>query len=103
MRTARAKGLRRIDIALRHHLRPAVTPMIAHLSVQASFLIGGAVIVETVFSRPGLGRLLVDAVLRQDFPVVQGITTWICLVVALISLVADWLVFLADPRIRETA
>ena len=101
MLTASAKGLRRIEIALRHHLRPALPPIIAHLGVQAGFLLGGAVITETIFSRPGIGRMLIDAVLRQDYPVVQGIAIWVCLVVAVITFAADWLVFLVDPRVRE--
>jgi ABC-type dipeptide/oligopeptide/nickel transport system permease component len=98
--TARAKGLRESVVIYRHALRNALIPTITMVGIQFGTLLGGAVIVETVFARQGLGRLIVTGILQKDFPVVQGGV----LITALVYVVANFLVDLAyaalDPRIR---
>jgi peptide/nickel transport system permease protein len=100
VRTARAKGLRVRTVILRHVLRASLLPALTVISVQAGFLLGGVVITEMLFSRPGLGRLLLDATLRQNYPVVQGIVVWSAAVYALINGAADLLYRVFDPRVR---
>jgi ABC-type dipeptide/oligopeptide/nickel transport system permease component len=98
--TARAKGLRESLVIYRHALRNAMIPAVTMVWIQFGTLLGGAVIVETVFARQGLGRLIVTGILQKDFPVVQGAV----LVTALVYVVANFLVDLTygalDPRIR---
>jgi len=98
--TARAKGLRESLVIYRHALRNAMIPTVTMVGIQFGTLLGGAVIVETVFARQGLGRLIVTGILQKDFPVVQGAI----LVTALVYVVANFLVDLTyaalDPRIR---
>lgn len=95
---ARAKGLPRSLIWRRHWLRVGLIPVVSVVALQAGFLLGGAVITESLFVRPGLGRLLLDATLRQDYPVVQGIVVLAAMTYALLSLAADLLYSLLDPR-----
>lgn len=99
-RTASAKGLRRWRIVIRHGLQPAATPVVAAIGVQAGFLIGGAVVTETVFTRVGLGAALVSAVLRQDYPLVQGITLVTAAGVVMVQAVAGAIAAALDPRAR---
>jgi peptide/nickel transport system permease protein len=98
--TARAKGLRESLVIYRHALRNALIPTVTMVGIQFGTLLGGAVIVETVFARQGLGRLIVTGILQKDFPVVQGAV----LVTALVYVAANFLVDLTyaalDPRIR---
>jgi peptide/nickel transport system permease protein len=103
IRTARAKGLDETAVALRHALRNALLPTITLLGLSLPTLLSGAVLVETVFSWPGMGRLAVDALLRRDYPVVTGAAILVALAVVAGNLVADLLVRLADPRTRETS
>lgn len=99
VRTARSKGLRERTIMVRHVLRASLLPAVTMIAVQTGFLLSGVVITEILFSRPGIGKLLVDAVLRQNYPVVQGIVVWSAIVYALINGFADLFYRVADPRV----
>lgn len=99
IRTARAKGLIQRVVLYRHAFRNAIIPVITLLGLQFGFLLGGAVIVETVFAYPGLGREIVDAILQRDFPTVQGLTLFSGVIFVLINLVVDILYGFLDPRI----
>ncbi len=98
--TAMSKGLTERTVWLRHCLRNAMIPILTFVGMQFGYLIGGAVVIESVFALPGIGRLLVNAVLRRDYPVVQGVVVAIALLFALINLMVDLLYSLVDPRIR---
>ena len=100
VRTARAKGLSAETVAIRHALRNALLPVIGAMGVHLGYLLSGAVIVETIFTWPGLGQLMVGAALTRDYPVVQGFVTYIAVVVLLVNLVADVALRVADPRLR---
>jgi peptide/nickel transport system permease protein len=100
IRTAHAKGLPGRVIATRHALRNALVPVAAAAGLQFGFLLGGAVVTEMVFSRPGIGRLLLDAILAQDLPVVQGVVALGALGYALANLLADAVQRVLDPRLR---
>lgn len=99
VRTARAKGVSEIAIIAWHILPAAVPPLIAVIALQAGFLLGGTVITESMFVRPGIGRLLLDSTLRQDYPVVQGIVLLAALSYTLLNAAADFAQGLADPRL----
>ena len=103
VRTARAKGLTESAVLLRHALRDALLPVIALLGIALPFLLTGAVLTETVFAWPGLGKLAADAIAARDYPLVLGTTLLACTAVVTGSLVADLLTAAADPRIRLTA
>jgi ABC-type dipeptide/oligopeptide/nickel transport system permease component len=96
---ASAKGLTRRAVVLRHALPNALVPMLTVSGLQLSFLLGGTVITETLFSRPGMGRLLVDAILWQDLPVVQGVALVTAGFYVLTSLVVDIAAGWLDPRV----
>jgi peptide/nickel transport system permease protein len=98
--TARAKGLRRRIVIWRHTLKNALIPVITIVGLQFGNLLAGAVVVETVFSRQGLGRLLVDAILSKDFPTVQGTVLLVAVMYVLINLLVDLSYAVVDPRIR---
>ncbi|MXY46948.1 MAG: ABC transporter permease [Chloroflexi bacterium] len=100
IRTARAKGLSEKIVVAGHALRNALLPAIGATGVHLGYLLGGAVIVETIFTWPGLGQLMVGAALTRDYPVVQGFVTYIAVVVLLINLAADVALRIADPRLR---
>ncbi len=100
IRTARAKGLHERSVAFRHAFRNALLPAIGATGVNLGYLLSGAVIVETIFAWPGLGQLIVDAVVTRDYPVVQGFVTYIAVVVLLANLAADIALRIADPRLR---
>ena len=99
---ARAKGLRESVVLLRHALRNALVPIVTVVGLQIGFLLSGTIIVETVFAWPGLGRLVVDAVLARDYPVVLGVVLIAAITFALINLFNDMLYTLLDPRIRSS-
>lgn len=101
MRTARAKGLSRAAVIFRHGLRNAVLPVITLLGLYLPFLFSGAVVIETVFAWPGMGKLMVDAIFQRDYPVVLAGTFLLTLTVVVGNLLADLLYALADPRIRH--
>jgi ABC-type dipeptide/oligopeptide/nickel transport system permease component len=98
--TARAKGLSRALVVRRHALRNALIPVITMLGLQLGALLGGAVVTETIFSRPGLGRLAVDAILNRDFPLVQGTVLVAAVVYVLVNLLVDIAYAAVDPRIH---
>ena len=100
IRTARAKGLSEQTVAFRHALRNALLPAIGATGVNLGYLLSGAVIVETIFTWPGLGQLMVGAAVTRDYPVVQGFVTYIAVVVLLVNLAADTALRIADPRLR---
>ncbi|HBY98230.1 MAG: ABC transporter permease [Ardenticatenaceae bacterium] len=100
IRTARAKGLPERAVLLRHGLKNAMIPVVTVIGLQLGRLFGGAVVVETVFALPGLGRLLVDSIFARDFPVVQGVVLFMALMVVISNLFVDLLYVYLDPRIR---
>lgn len=100
IRTARAKGLSEHVVSARHALRNAMLPAIGATGVNLGYLLSGAVIVETIFTWPGLGQLMVGAALTRDYPVVQGFVAYIAVVVLLVNLAADVALRVADPRLR---
>lgn len=100
MRTARAKGLTNNQILVRHALRNALIPIVTVIAVRIPFLIGGAVIIESVFQWPGLGTLMLNASTQKDYPVVMGLGLIITILVVASSFIADVAYSLIDPRIR---
>ena len=100
VRTARAKGLPERTVILRHALRNALIPVITIVGTQVGFLFGGLVVIEFVFGLPGMGQLTYDAVVRRDYPVVQGTVMVMALVFIMANLAVDLSYSLLDPRIR---
>ena len=100
VRTARAKGVAEAGVLLRHGLKNALIPIVTVVGVQAGYLLGGAVLTETVFAWPGVGTLMVQGILARDFPLVQGCVLVVALAFAVINLAVDLLYAWFDPRIR---
>ncbi|HEY2994242.1 MAG TPA: ABC transporter permease [Methylomirabilota bacterium] len=100
VRTAFAKGLAPRGVLVRHALKNASLPVVTIIGIGFALLIGGAVVTESVFALPGLGRLTVDAIVRRDYPVIQGVLLVVSGVYVLINLVVDVLYVVLDPRIR---
>jgi peptide/nickel transport system permease protein len=100
MRTAHAKGIVPARILFRHGLKNAAVPIVTTLGAGVALLIGGVVVTESVFGIPGLGRLTVDAIVRRDYPVIQGVILCFSIAYVLINLVVDLVYVLVDPRIR---
>jgi peptide/nickel transport system permease protein len=100
IRTARAKGLGQGGILFVHALKNAAVPIVTVVGIGIALLIGGAVVTESVFAIPGLGRLTIDAILRRDYPVIQGIVLLFSFVYVLVNLLIDVTYTLVDPRIR---
>src|SRR5262249_8064626 len=100
IRTARSKGIVERAVVVRHGLWNALLPIATVVGVQAGYLLGGAVLTETVFAWPGVGTLMVQGILARDFPLVQGCVLVIALTFALINLGVDLLYGYLDPRIR---
>ena len=100
IRTAKAKGLGLVGILFIHALKNAAVPVVTVIGIGFALLIGGAVVTESVFAVPGLGRLTVDAILRRDLPVIQGVVLMFSLTYVLVNLVIDILYTFIDPRIR---
>ena len=100
VRTARAKGLGAWSVVARHALKNALIPIITIFGLQFGNLLAGAVIVETVFGRPGLGRLIVGGILTKDFPLVQGTVLFVATAYVMINVLVDVAYAFADPRIR---
>jgi peptide/nickel transport system permease protein len=98
--TARSKGVNEWVVVTRHALRNALIPILTIGGLQFGLLLGGAILTETIFSWPGLGRLLYNAVLARDYPIVQGGTLLIATTFSVINLVVDILYALANPKIR---
>src|SRR5690606_39582571 len=99
IRTAHAKGLSEHVVLIRHALRNAAVPIVSVVGIGFALLIGGVVITETVFNIPGLGRLVVEAVLARDYPIIQGIILLFSLTYIVINLIVDVLYTVFDPRI----
>lgn len=103
VRTARAKGLPEHTVMVKHVLRNALVPIVTVLGLTLALMIGGTVVTETVFNLPGVGNLVVRAVLRRDYPVIQGTLLMIAAVYVFINLAIDLLYTVVDPRIRLEA
>lgn len=100
LRTARSKGLRERRVILGHALRNSMIPTFGVVGVALALMIGGSIVTEAVFAIPGVGRLLIESVLRRDFPMIQGVILLIALLVALVNLAVDLIYAILDPRIR---
>jgi len=100
VRTARAKGLPEPYVVLRHGLTNAMVPIVTVMGIMVGALLGGAVVTEQVFSLPGLGRLIIGAVLSRDFPVIQGGLLFLAVIYLVVNLVVDLLYAALDPRVR---
>ena len=100
MTTARSKGLKEQVVVIKHALKNALIPIITVVGLQFGMLLGGAVLTETVFAWPGVGRLIVDSILARDYPVIQGAILVFGLLFILVNLVVDLLYAYVDPRIR---
>jgi len=100
VRTARAKGLSETTVVLKHALRNALVPIVTVLGLTVALMIGGAVVTETVFGLPGVGNLVVSAVLRRDYPVIQGALLVIAALYVLINFSIDLLYAVVDPRVE---
>jgi peptide/nickel transport system permease protein len=103
MTTARAKGLPRRQVILRHALRCALVPVVTVAGLQFGALLTGAVVTETIFSWPGIGRLLIQSIRLRDYPVVQGVVLLIALTYVVVNLLTDLLYARLDPRVRSGA
>jgi peptide/nickel transport system permease protein len=100
MRTARAKGVASRPLLLKHALKNAAVPIVTVIGIGVALLIGGVVITETVFNIPGIGRLVVDAIARRDYPIIQGVIMVFSGVYVLVNLLVDLSYTFFDPRIR---
>ncbi len=100
IRTARAKGLAENKVLLGHALKSAAIPIVTIIGIGVALLIGGVVVTESVFAIPGLGRLTVDAILRRDYPIIQGVVLLFSLVYVILNLLIDICYTMLDPRIR---
>ena len=100
IRTARAKGLSERRVILRHGVRSAITPIVTLLGLDIGILLGGAILTETVFNIPGIGRFAYDAIVRFDLPVIQGTVLFGAFFIVMMSLVVDILYAFIDPRVR---
>jgi peptide/nickel transport system permease protein len=100
VRTASAKGVEQRNVLFVHALKNAAVPVITIIGIGVALLIGGAVVTESVFAIPGLGRLTLDAILRRDYPVIQGVVLIFSFVYVLVNLLVDLIYTLVDPRIR---
>ena len=101
VRTARAKGMPERRVVLRHILRNALVPVVTVIGLQLGLLLSGAVLTETIFALPGLGRLMVDSILARDYPVVQAAALFVALLFVIVNLAVDLAYGLLDPRIRR--
>ena len=100
VRTARSKGMSEARVVLRHALRNAMIPILTVVGLTAALLVSGAVVTETVFALPGVGNLVVNAVLRRDYPVIQGALMVVAALYVLINFAIDMLYVMVDPRVR---
>jgi peptide/nickel transport system permease protein len=100
IRTARAKGLRERRVIWRHGVRSAITPVVTIFGLDVGTLLGGAVITETVFDIPGIGRLNYDAIIHSDFPIVQGTVLLAALFIVVANILVDISYAYLDPRVR---
>lgn len=103
VRTARSKGIAELRVVAKHAFRNALIPVLTVTGIALAVLFGGAVVIETVFTLPGVGRLLVNAVVRRDYPVVQGTLLLVAAWYVLVNIVVDVLYTVSDPRVRLRA
>ncbi|HZG82395.1 MAG TPA: ABC transporter permease, partial [Brevibacillus sp.] len=97
---ARARGIKESQVMIKHVLRNAVLGTVTILGVNVGWLLGGSVIVETVFSVPGLGQLLISSILTRDYPVIQGLVLVFAALVIVVNLLTDILYTILDPRVK---
>jgi peptide/nickel transport system permease protein len=102
IRTARAKGVKERSVVLKHALRNAMLPLVTIIGLQFGVLLGGAVLTESVFGLPGMGKFLVDSIFARDYPVVQGFTLIIAALFVIVNLLVDISYAYLDPRVRLT-
>jgi peptide/nickel transport system permease protein len=102
IRTARAKGLSERRVVLRHGLRSAITPVVTAAGLDIGILLGGAILVESVFNIPGIGQLAYDSIRNSDLPIIQGTVLLGAFFIILMNLVVDVLYAFLDPRVRYT-
>ena len=100
IRTARAKGLAERKVILKHGVRSAITPVVTVLGLDIGILLGGAILTESVFNIPGIGRLAYDAIVRGDLPIVQGTVLFGAFFIIIMNLIVDILYAFLDPRVR---
>jgi peptide/nickel transport system permease protein len=100
IRTARAKGLRERKVVMKHGMRSAITPLVTVLGLDIAILLGGALLTETVFNIPGIGRLNFDAINHGDFPIIQGTITLAAIFIILANILVDIAYAYLDPRVR---
>ena len=100
IRTAQAKGLSNTQVLIRHALKNAAVPIVTVVGIGVALLISGVIVTETVFAIPGIGRLTVDAILRRDYPIIQGVILLFSAVYVLVNLAVDISYTLFDPRVR---
>jgi peptide/nickel transport system permease protein len=103
VRTARAKGVGEVRVLAGHALKNAAIPIVTLLGLQFAQLLGGAVVTETIFAWPGIGRLVVEAIFNRDFPVVQGVVLVVSLIFVAVNLLVDLAYVALDPRVRTEA
>jgi ABC-type dipeptide/oligopeptide/nickel transport system permease component len=101
IRTARSKGLSERRVVLVHALRNAMLPILTLQGLQFGALLGGAVITEIVFTWPGMGRMLLDGILKRDYPVVQGAVIFVAFAYVVVNMLVDFTYYLVDPRLRQ--
>jgi peptide/nickel transport system permease protein len=101
VRTARAKGLSEQTVVYRHALRNALNPVLTVLGLQFGSLLAGAIVTETIFGWPGLGRLTLSAISNRDYALVQGCILAVGLTYVAVNLLTDWMYWLTDPRMRR--
>jgi len=102
VRTARAKGLPERTVVISHGLRSAITPIVTIFGLDLGLLLGGAVLTETTFSLPGIGKLVIDGIRNNDLPVVLGVTTFAALFIVIANLVVDIVYAMLDPKVRTS-
>ena len=100
VRTARAKGLSRWASILKHALKNALIPVVTVIGVDFGWLLGGTVVIETVFGIPGMGRLVIYAIMNRDYPMIQGVILYMAVIYMLVNLIVDIVVIFINPRIR---
>ena len=100
IRTARAKGLSERTVILKHGVRSAITPVVTVLGLDIGILLGGAILTESVFNIPGIGRLAFDAISRGDLPIVQGTVLFGAFFIIIMNLIVDIMYAFLDPRVR---
>jgi peptide/nickel transport system permease protein len=98
--TARSKGISERRVLMRHALRNAVISMVTVLGINIGFLVGGTLIVENVFAIPGMGQLMITSIFARDFPIVQGVTLVLAILVVMVYLLTDVAHAMLDPRVR---